>query len=225
MAKPVARTVVAVVAVFWVLVRSTAGAEEEKKVVKLSPGPEWKIASMFSGKTNYYKVIEDGGKPVIRASYDPKLDTVIMYRKLKKPRVYSSMGWVWRVHKFPRDADETVEGRRDSAGAVYVYFKGTFREYVIKYVWSVALKKGAHFETADSNILKKMHLVVIEGPPPETGKWRTETVDLQADFRRYFLGGKADGEVPPVVGIGLLTDGDGTKSVVEADYAGFELRE
>lgn len=208
-----------------VLIAGAAAAQEGKRTVTLTPGPEWKILSTFSGKVDYYKVVEEGGEKIIRASYDPKLDTVIMFRKLRKPRSYATMKWKWRVHKFPVGANETIEGKMDSAGAVYVYFKETLREYAIKYVWSAGLEKGTSFQTKDSNILKKMRLVVLEGTPPETGKWRAEEVDLQADFRKYFLDGKADGEVPEVVGVGLLTDGDGTQTFVEADYAGFELRE
>jgi hypothetical protein len=217
--------VVAVVSVIPVLFAAAAGAQEEKRVVNLSPGPEWKIASTFSGKTNYYAVVEDGKEKVLHAAYDPKLDTAILYRKLKVPRPYRAMKWKWRVAKFPVGANETIEGKMDSAASVYVYFEGTFKKYLIKYVWSAALEKGKHFETADSGVLKRMHLVVKEGPPPKTGEWRVEEVDLHADFRNFFFGGRADEEVPPVVGIGVLSDGDGTRSVVEADYAGFQLRE
>lgn len=215
----------AAAAVLLLLAGPLSADEGKKKVVNLTPGAEWKILSTFSGKVSYYRFVEEDGAKAIHASYDPKLDTVIMYRKLHQPRSYASLKWKWRVGKFPVNANEKIEGRMDSAAAVYVYFKETLREYAIKYVWSVSLEKGTHFQTADSNLLKRMHLVVQEGPPPETGKWRTEEADLQADFRKYFRDGKADAEVPPVVGIGLLSDGDGTQSFVEADYAGFQLTE
>ncbi|MFA6033511.1 MAG: DUF3047 domain-containing protein, partial [Myxococcota bacterium] len=137
----------------------------------------------------------------------------------------SALSWKWRVRKFPEGGNETIPGRMDSAASVYVYFKSGVREYVIKYVWSVSLDKGKTFETADSNYFKKMQLVVQEGVPAVAGQWRTEEVNLTSDFRRFFRDGKADGEVPPIAGIGILTDGDGTMKPSEADYAGFQLIE
>jgi hypothetical protein len=147
---------------------------------------------------------------------------VILYRKLHQAHRYSTARWKWRVKKFPIDANETIPGKMDSATAVYIYFQSGIKKYVIKYVWSVALAKGTNFLTSDSNFLNKMQLAVLEGPMPKTDVWVEEVVDIAADFKRFFLGGK-DEEIPNVVGVGVLTDGDGTLSSVEADYAGFQL--
>ena len=35
--------------------------EGRKKVVSLTPGPEWKILSTFSGKVSYYRFVEEDG--------------------------------------------------------------------------------------------------------------------------------------------------------------------
>ena len=107
----------------------------------------------------------------------------------------------------------------DNAAAVYVYFDTTFRQYVLKYVWSVKYDPGYNFRSADSSIFRKLQVVVREGPPPWLDAWVTETVDPVDDFKKYF----GDDDVPPIAGLGILSDGDGTKSMVEADYADFEL--
>jgi hypothetical protein len=216
------RSFIPAAAVLTAAVPALLAQDGERRVVSITPGPEWKMLSTFSGKTNYYSILDEDGVRLIRAKYDPSLDTVILYRKLHQPRAYGMMRWKWRVHKFPVNADETVPGRMDSAGAVYAYFQSGIRKWVIKYVWSVEHPRGKNWLTSDSTFLNKMQLVVLEGPPTRTGEWVSEEVSLASDFRKFFLGGK-DGEVPSVVGVGVLTDGDGTGSVVEADYAGFML--
>jgi hypothetical protein len=187
--------------------------------VRLPPGPAWQVLSRFSGKVSYYKLVEEGGVTMWHATYHPDLKTVILYAKLPRAGLYSNLRWRWRVQKFPKNADETIDGRTDSAGAVYVYFETTFKQYIIKYVWSVKHEAGFSFRTADSSIFRKMQVVVREGPPPRTDSWIAESTDPVGDFRKYFGGD----DVPPMVGIGLLSDGDGTRSEVEADYADFEL--
>lgn len=52
-----------------------------------------------------------------------------------------------------------------------------------------------------------------------SGAWRSESVDLCALFRAEY--GKCEGE--RVLYVGVVTDGDGTRSVAEGDYADFEL--
>jgi len=192
------------------------------RFVSLSPGPEWKILSIFSGKKSYYSIVEEEGEKIISARYDPKLDTVIFYRKLYQSKSYSVLKWKWRVHKFPINADELVPGRMDSAAAVYVYFQSGLRKYVIKYIWSTAYPRGKNWLTGDSNYFNKLQVSVKEGPPPVVDEWISEEANISEDFRRFFLKGKDD-EIPPVVGVGVLTDGDGTMSFVEADYAEFLL--
>ena len=211
--------------VFMLAVAVTSAAFKTEataaEVTKLTPGSAWQVLSRYSGKVNYYTLAEEHGVKMWHAKYHPDMDTVILYAKLPKAGLYSSLRWRWRVQKFPINADETVDGRTDSAGAVYVYFDTTFRQYIIKYVWSVKHEQGFAFRSADSSIIRKMQVVVREGPPPWTDSWVTETVNPVEDFKKYFGGD----DVPPLVGIGLLTDGDGTQSEVEADYADFELHD
>ncbi|MFA6033512.1 MAG: hypothetical protein WC889_11490, partial [Myxococcota bacterium] len=58
--------------------------EDNRKRVALSPGPDWKILSFMSGKDSYYEFMEEENLKLIRATYTPPKDTVILYRKLKK---------------------------------------------------------------------------------------------------------------------------------------------
>ena len=127
------------------------------------------------------------------------------------------------MQQFPVNADEKVEGRMDNAASVYLTFANGLRRYVIKYVWSTAYPAGTYW-LASSGLFEKMEIVVREGPPAETNTWRDESVEVGEEFRRYF-GGDHDDDVPPIAGVGVLSDGDGTRCEVEADYAGFVLRD
>ena len=49
-------------------------------------------------------------------------------------------------------------------------------------------------------------------------------VDLKQEFRRHFGDGDPNAEVPDFVGVGIMTDGDQTKSESSADYADFVLK-
>ncbi|MFA6033260.1 MAG: DUF3047 domain-containing protein [Myxococcota bacterium] len=214
-----------------VLLPSAAGTEEglveeHKNVVGLDPGTGWNVLSIFSGKVNYYGVGEEDGQKFIRSRYDPDLKTVILYRRLGKPCPCYKISWRWRVHSFPDGADELSSSKSDSPAAVYVYFRKPLRQYVIKYIWSVAYPKGFSYRSSKSNFFNRMHVKVVEGPPTEKDVWKRVTVDAEADFRKYFLDDDEQNDpIPEVWGVGILTDGDATKKIVETDYADFSLSE
>ena len=49
-------------------------------------------------------------------------------------------------------------------------------------------------------------------------------LDLASEFRKHFEDGDATAEVPDFFGIGLMSDGDQTRSVSSADFSDFILR-
>jgi hypothetical protein len=53
--------------------------------------------------------------------------------------------------------------------------------------------------------------------------WKQESIDPSADFRAHFEGGDPHADVPDLVGIGIMSDGDQTQSISSADYTGFVL--
>lgn len=188
--------------------------------VKIPMDTEWRRLPHYSGPDIYYRILSEDGVSFLRAEYKPKYKTTIFFRRLPKVSSrYKILKFKWRVYKFPEGVDETVEGRMDSAASVYLFFKDGLKKYVIKYIFSTAHKKGFNFRAADSNFINKLHIVVIEDRKNEVGKWLNEEIDFYADFKKYF-----DREdVPPLLGIGVLSDGDGTKQEVVADYADFVL--
>jgi hypothetical protein len=64
--------------------------------------------------------------------------------------------------------------------------------------------------------------IVLETGGP-LGVWADERIDLRGEFRRHFEGGNPNAAVPDLVGIGIMSDGDQTRSESAADYADFVL--
>ncbi|MGH7271529.1 MAG: DUF3047 domain-containing protein, partial [Polyangiaceae bacterium] len=91
----------------------------------------------------------------------------------------------------------------------------------VKYVWSSVGQRGAVCDRK-RNLFVGQDTVIVESGGP-LGVWRSEEIDLKAAFRNHFDDGKADGDVPDFVGVGIMTDGDQTHSESAADYADFEI--
>jgi hypothetical protein len=69
---------------------------------------------------------------------------------------------------------------------------------------------------AKRNLFVAQDTIILETGGP-LGVWKAETIDLDAQFREHF----GAGDVPDLQGLGLMTDGDQTRSQSVADYAAF----
>jgi hypothetical protein len=71
-------------------------------------------------------------------------------------------------------------------------------------------------------LLVRDTVVLESGGKPET--WLTEVVDVRQAFIDHFAKGDPRADVPDLVGIGVMTDGDQTRSSSGADWADFEIQ-
>ena len=53
--------------------------------------------------------------------------------------------------------------------------------------------------------------------------WKRESIDLAREFRKAFADGDEKADLPPLVGLAVMTDGDQTKTESTGDYADFVL--
>jgi hypothetical protein len=179
----------------------------------------WKIIPRESGHVNYYRVVDDPLLPHIHADYKPTYETAVLGFEIPgaQERAFHHLTWTWRADVLPRGGDECTRGAEDSAAVVYVTWKRGLRWYSLKYVWSAVGAKGKVCDRK-RNLFVAQDTIILETGGP-LGVWRTETVDLDAEFRAHFGGD----DVPDLHGLGLMTDGDQTRSESAADYGGFVL--
>ncbi len=184
----------------------------------------FRVVESYSGGVSYYSIIEDPEHPFIRAVYRPPLDTVTLGAEIPdalRQRV-KKLRWKWRAQVLPKDGDECRGGAySDSAAVLYVSWKRGLKWYSIKYVWSSVGQKGKICDQR-RNLFVVQDTVVLESGGP-LGIWKTEEIDPSAEFRAHFEGGNPNADVPDFVGIGLMSDGDGTQSISASDYGAFVL--
>ena len=178
----------------------------------------FRVVESYSGPVSYYKLVEDPDGAYIRAVYRPPLETVTLAVEVPDALRQSTklVRWKWRAQVLPRKGNEGAPGLGDSAAVVYISWKRGLKWYSIKYVWSTDGPKGAICDQK-RNLFVVQDTVVLESGGP-TNIWKEEQIDPSAEFRAHF-----EGDVPDFIGIGLMSDGDQTRSISAADYAGFTL--
>ncbi len=177
-----------------------------------------------SGPEVYYDVVQGPDGPLLRGNYRPGMQTVTMgihvadhlMRRARRLR------WSWRARAFPDHGDECRDGRGDSVASVSVAFKRGLKWYVLKYVWSTVSPLGAVCDRKRTLLLARDTIILESGGAPGTA-WR-ELVDVRRAFIDHFAGGDPHADVPDLVGIGVMTDGDQTRSESGADWTGFEVQ-
>lgn len=183
---------------------------------------EFHIIHRESGPVNYYTLVTQPA-PFIHAAYPVGAETAVMGFPIpeSRRRGIAALRWKWRALELPKGGNECAEGRGDSAAAVYVTWKRFMRWYSIKYVWSAVGPKGAMCHRKRNPFRAQDTVIVDSGPP--LNEWRTVEIDPDSEFRSHFEDGDAHARVPELVGIGIMSDGDQTRSPSSADYADFVL--
>jgi hypothetical protein len=183
---------------------------------------EFRVLQRDSGPRNYYRWVTEGSdEELIRGVYSPQLQTVTLFAPLPEAlhRGVRLMRFRWRALVLPRGGNECLDGRGDAAANVYVTWKRGMRWYSLKLVWSTEAAAGATCNVTRNPFVASDSIILRSGQP--TGLWYEEEIDPDALFRQHFEGGNPNAEVPELQGIGILTDGDQTRSVSAADFAGF----
>ena len=128
--------------------------------------------------------------------------------------------WEWKVTKFPTGKKRealTAKADDDFAGRIYAIFKSKipYRNDVIQYVWDDHFKEGT---SGPKPFFKNIKVLVIRRGLSEEG-WVREERDLYKDYQMLF------GKDPErnLIGIGLMSDSDNTKSSSEAYFRHFRV--
>ncbi len=200
------------------LVPASARADEVTVEAK-----QWQVVKRESGPVSYYTIASEDGQPFIRARYVPGLKTVVLGYQIPDGdrRRIKTVKWKWRAQVLPNGGDECVAGRGDSAAVVYLTWKRGLRYYTLKYVWSAVGQVGRICDSRRNPFVAQDTIIQRSGAA--AGTWVSEEIDLASAFRRHFERGDPKADVPSFVGIGLMSDGDQTRSTSAADYGAFVL--
>ena len=172
---------------------------------------------------------------------DEELDVKVV-RLIKKNKYeakdFPYLRWKWRVHVFPTGSQEDVQYLNDSAASVYVYFlRHIGSPKIINYIWSRTLTPGKVFKNPSWNDdFPTYFKIVRSGPGPKDqkgGLWVEEEVNIYQDFIDIYVkenpdlyyrmteSGQKVLDLPPILGIGILTDANNTRSEAKGDYDDF----
>jgi hypothetical protein len=178
----------------------------------------FEVAPSQSGSVSYYTMVEGPEGLFIRGRYRPPLETVTLALRFPDWAHFrvARLRWQWRVNTLPVGGDECRHGYGDSAASMYVTWKRGLKWYSIKYVWSTVGQTGQTCDRVRNAFVVQDTVVLRSGPP--LGVWLGEEVDPSAEFRAHF------GDEPPaLVGLGLMSDGDQTRSPAAADFRNFSI--
>lgn len=183
----------------------------------------FQVVRIQSGPDNYYRLVDDPAFSYIHSAYRPRMETTVLAVAVPEPLrgKVKKLRWKWRAVVLPEGGDECRPRKTDSAAVVYVTFKRGLKWYTLKYVWSSVGRVGAVCDRQNKIISTQVTLIRESGLG--SGCFVTEEIDLASEFRRHLALTDPDADVPDFVGVGIMSDGDQTKSPSEADFAGFTL--
>jgi hypothetical protein len=179
-------------------------------------GAEWKPVK-FSGVTEY-KVVTEGTNHFVQARANKTASGLAREVKVKSAKNLK-IEWRWKIDRCPAGGTETNITTFDHTARIFVAFDtfiGPAR--TVNYVWSNQDRVGGTFHHPNSD---RARFVTLQSGNGKAGQWITEARDLTADWRRLF--GKD--EVPTVVGIGFMTDADGTQTDITGGYGTIRIFE
>ena len=202
---------------------------------------QYKVREEEGGNKYLEAYADERMKQEVDEEEEVELDVKVV-RLIKKHQFEAQetpyLRWKWRVHIFPTGSQEDVQYLNDTAASVYVYFlRHVGSPKIIQYIWSRALTVGRAFKNPSENGDFPTHFKIVRsgpGPSDATGlQWVQEEVNVYQDFIDIYVKENPDiyyktlanGEkvldLPPIMGIGVLTDANNTATEAKADYDDF----
>ena len=177
------------------------------------------------------------GRTVLHASADVAASGLVLPLK-PRPASYQMLSWEWKAMNLIADADNQESSKDDAPLRIVVAFDGDKTKLPLKdqmvfemakiisghdmpyaslmYVWSTKSPLEAVIPSPRTSRIK---MIVVNSGGDSLGQWQKHQRDLSKDYQMAF-------NEPPgkVIGLGLLTDSDNTKSKVNAIYGDIELK-
>jgi hypothetical protein len=178
--------------------------------------PVWQPVE-FEGLTTH-TVVKDGTNSFLQARASSSASGLAVKLDSVSPENLS-LAWSWKIDRVPPGGSDDTLKTFDHTARVFVAFKtlvGPPR--TINYVWANTIAKGKTFHHPSSG---RSRFIVLQSGNTAAGEWISEKRDLAADWKTLF----GDDRLPAVVGLGLMTDSDGTSTTVTGCYDNLHLAE
>lgn len=195
------------------------------------PPLQWKHLRFPGKRPNDYRFERLDGREALRVQ---ATSSTSMLRKDVRiaPEQLHNLQFSWKVPALIPTADMTVGERSDSPVRLVLAFDGDRSKFsardamlselanaltgepmpyaTLMYVWDNHQAVGTVLHNKRTGRIRKL---VLESGPAHVGQWRDYLRDVRADFRAAF------GEEPgALLGIGIMTDTDNTRSRAQAWY-------
>ena len=187
-------------------------------------------------KPTQYKLVDDAGKTVVKASADASASGLVHALNLNA-KTYPLLTWRWKVTDLISAADNTQKNTEDSPVRVVVTFGGdpdrlslddrlffdNIRLFTgqqmpyatLMYIWENRAPVGTIIPNRHTS---RVRMLVAESGRDKLGLWQQVTRNVYEDYKRAF------GEEPgPITAIGIMTDTDNTGANAHAFYGDIQF--
>lgn len=192
---------------------------------------------LFPGKrSSHYRLEQHEGRNAVHVRAQSSVSMLRQDVRVE-PDQLGRVRFSWKVPALMAPADVALREQDDSPVRVVLAFAGDRTRFSMKdallsqlsealtgepmpyatlmYVWSNQREPGTVVHSPRTERIRK---IVLESGPRALGQWRDYERDIQADFEKAF------GERPgALVGIGIMTDSDNTRSTAQAWYGPLQL--
>jgi len=229
-------------AMFDVAEKNVPPAENVEKFSILNEGGKlpkaWQIWRVTPQKNKtQYTLKNYQGRTVLHANADEAASGLVL-QLTPRPATQKVLSWEWKAMNLIADADNQVSSKDDAPLRIMVAFDGDKTKLPLKdqmvfemakiisghdmpyatlmYVWSSDIP----IETVINNSrTSRVKMIVVNSGSDQLGIWQRHQRDLSEDYQTAF-------NTPPgkVIGLGLMTDSDNTKTKVNAIYGDIELK-
>lgn len=200
------------------------------------PAPPWKH-QVFPGKpATRYSYERRDGRPAVAAV--ARASASMLRQQLRvAPGDLGRIRFSWWVPALIEGADLSSRDRDDAPVRIVLVFEGDRSRFsardaalselaravtgeelpyaTLMYTWSERRPPEAVVRAPRTDRIRK---IVVESGPARLGRWLDYERDIRADYLRAF------GEPPgALLGVGLMTDGDNTRSRARAWYGPLQL--
>lgn len=176
--------------------------------------PIWQKVE-FEGETKH-TIEKSGTNSVLKASAVNSATGLAVKLEPIAP-AGATVSWRWKIDRIPPGGSDDVKKTFDHTGRLFVAFKTRLGPpRTINYVWSNQVPVGKTFEHPSSG---RSRFIVLQHGNDKAGQWFSERRNLAQDWKQLF----GNDDVPDIVGLGFMTDSDGTQTTVTGWYDDIRL--